>query len=741
MNPIVKSFQVLRHLGPRFVWQRLSLSAARRFGGTKRIFRPRPWNEIELYSILQSNVPTDLKDYARFKQESPPPFLFPLGEPPAIPDAIRTAQTNRTPNLQERLNLLAEDRCVYFLSMPSPEPIDWEANPFDGARARGNRPWYEIPDFDPRQGDPRMLWEPSRAAWAIDLARARAHGIDVDAGYLFWRFVDAWMDPCPPFLGFQWKCGQESSVRMIALALGFWSLAADPETTHHRWRTFARLAWATGYRVFHHIRYAVSQKNNHALSEACGLLLIAHLFPEFRAAKKWGATGRHILAREMRRQIYDDGSYVQHSMNYHRIMLHTCLLALRLGELAGRPFPRDLYDRLQKAGDFLHAMIDPETGRVPDYGHNDGAMVLPLSECGLDDFRPAVQAVGYLTRRERVLPPGPWDEDLLWLFGAEALAPHDDAAEIKPTKRSSCSFESGGYYTLARPDSWAMIRCHTYRDRPSQYDPLHLDLWWKGLNVLRDCGTFRYYVPGRSDVEFYFKSAAAHNTVEIDGRTPSELVSRFLWLPWPRARRRHFQPRGRGAVWFEGEQYDYDRGPRRILHRRTVIALANDVWMIVDDLLGRGDHTATLRWHLLDSPYETRPDDGTVILDTTKGKMTIRVQGRPTSPDRFEVIRGRDEPGQVQGFASPHYGKREPIPTIEAEVSFSWPQRLVTCICPGDDAVIRVVEQDDATEQWEIGPPDDTWIIDLARPSRESTSTLIRESAGVPSFAQRRVGD
>ena len=38
-------------------------------------------------------------------------------------------------------------------------------------------------------------------------------------------------------------------------------------------------------------------------------------------------------------------------------------------------------------------------------------------------------------------------------------------------------------------------------------------------------------------------------------------------------------------AWFEAEHYDYDRRPWNVLHRRCVVALEDDVWVIVDDLL------------------------------------------------------------------------------------------------------------------------------------------------------------
>ncbi|MFQ5806584.1 MAG: heparinase II/III family protein, partial [Phycisphaerae bacterium] len=421
MSPLEKAYYILRHLGPRVIWLRAGVYLSNSLGRTRRIFRAQPWDQIDLAELVRAGTPIDANSYARFKRENPPPFLFPLGQPPEVPRELRTAGVARQPPLPERLRLLAEDRCVYFFRSPSPSPIDWYANPFDGTRSKPGKAWTDVPDYLPDQGDPRMLWEPSRAAWAVDLARARSHGSEVSAGSLFWRWVDSCMEACPPFEGFQWKCGQESAVRFIAIALGFWSLAGDAATSPTRWQQFARLAWATGYRIAHHINYAISQRNNHALSEACGLLLVSQLFPEFHEADAWREKGRRVLAREIRRQTYVDGSYIQQSMNYQRVMLATSLLALRLAELRSEPFERDIYERLGRCGEFLFQMMDSQTGRLPQLGNNDGAHVLPLNECDFTDFRPVIQAAHYLVHRKRRLQRGAWDEDVLWLFGADAL--------------------------------------------------------------------------------------------------------------------------------------------------------------------------------------------------------------------------------------------------------------------------------------------------------------------------------
>jgi hypothetical protein len=713
MNPLAKAYYVLRYLGPGFAFRRLRLTLRSQFGVTRRTFASRPWESIQLADILRPEIPAAIDEYVAHKKRTAPSFIFPLGCPPAMPHSLPSGEFERTPTLTERMQLLVQDRCVYFMHRPSPERIDWYHNPFDGTRGNRTGVWCDIEDFDWRQGDPRILWEPSRAAWAIDLARAQARGLDFPAEQMYWRWVDSWMQACPPFQGFQWKCGQESAVRFVALALAFWAFALSAETTGKRWLQFTRFAWATGYRISRHIAYAVSQNNNHALSEACGLLLISHLFPELREAQHWNQLGRRVFVNGIARQVYSDGSYIQHSVNYHRVMLHMAVLTVRIAECAGQPFDTDVYRCIGRAGDFLHRLTDAGTGRAPNYGHNDGAVVLPLTECDAGDFRPVTQSSHYLVHRERLLAPGPWDEEVLWLFGGEALAA---PAPSKATPESA-GFPVGGYYRLQCGASWAMVRCHDYRDRPGQCDSLHVDLWWGGLNVLRDCGTYQYYLPQRPELERYFSLRRAHNTVTVDSAETTRWVTRFLSVPFPRASCLRFDASAGAAMprVFEGEEQDYARKPWRVVHRRGVIALSETAWLVVDDFLGRGEHALAVRWHLADFAYEALA--GGLRLDTPRGPVGIHVCSASGSRVSLAVARGETTPGRIGGVAAPYYSTFAPIPTLTAELRHGLPERLVTTVGLGQVARGQREAVQDSIETWEIRQGTGGWSVELGRAS------------------------
>jgi len=96
-----------------------------------------------------------------------------------------------------------------------------------------------------------------------------------------------------------------------------------------------------------------------------------------------------------------------------------------------------------------------------------------------------------------------------------------------------------------------MVRCHSYRNRPNQADMLHLDLWWRGVNVLRDSGSFTYYDP-LTEWNRYFLSAAAHNTITVAGQDQMIKGPRFQWFSLVQSRFLGYRENELGSLWRGG---------------------------------------------------------------------------------------------------------------------------------------------------------------------------------------------
>ena len=101
---------------------------------------------------------------------------------------------------------------------------DWFANPFENKQVKklNTAHWSIISDFN--QGDIKCIWELSRFAWAYPLLRAYSLTNDESFSAAFWRLVEDWVQKNPPNKGVHWKCGQEITLRMLALVTGYFAI-------------------------------------------------------------------------------------------------------------------------------------------------------------------------------------------------------------------------------------------------------------------------------------------------------------------------------------------------------------------------------------------------------------------------------------------------------------------------------------------------------------------------------------
>ena len=245
---------------------------------------------------------------------------------------------------------------------------------------------------------------------------------------------------------------------------------------------------------------------------------------------------------------------------------------------------------------------------MPVYGSNDGALVLPLNNCDFTDYRPLLQLGSYLIKGEYLFESGPWDEDIFWLFGAYPLS--RASSPLRSAQRegrggkgkpAQISFTHGGTYLLRGDHSKAVIRCTDFRARPSHADQLHVDVWWRGINIACDAGTYLY--SGGGIWRNGLAHTSAHNTVTVDHQDQMKMVSRFTWTNWAKGKvLRHDE-----NTW-QGEHDGYKRLADPVAHERTVLSLDEDRWLVVDHLNARQTHHYSLHWLLNDFPFEQGRD-------------------------------------------------------------------------------------------------------------------------------------
>lgn len=646
-----------KHFGLRWILFRSKYRLKKQLGYFSYRFPICSWEDLIDLNIFFSSSISAPDKYRKYKLNNVGGFFF-------KPDQILKLGSQCTEwDGKENIPVKAANRIAsgyinYFgsLELQTGYPPKWHYNYFEGLAAPQNIHWSRISDFD--HGDIKLIWEPSRFSFSFYLMRAYARTGDEKYGEMFWQAIENWVLCNQPLAGINWMCGQEISIRLIAWCFGMFVFMHSQSSTSTRLIMFARAMYCFGKRIEANLNYALSQNNNHGISEAAGLWTIGVLFPELKAAKKWRKKSKLLLEKQARELIYKDGGFSQLSSNYHRLVLQLYTWVLSLGKLNGREFSPSLQKRLNKALNWSYQLIEKQNGHMPNSGGNDGALLLPLSNCDQNDHRPALQALSYLLNQKLMFPPGPWDEELLWLFGPTALkAPRDG------NMQSDYSGPTAAFHVLRNSRSWAVLRCGPYRHRPVHADLLHLDVWWRGQNIARDPGSYSYNAGGA-----WKKGLAGtevHNTVVVAGRDQMNNVHRFLWLPWAKST---FLGKKRSPkkllACMEGIHLGYSRLINGPIHRRIVIGMKKEWWLIIDFLPGRKQLQFMLHWLLNYANYTWEKQNKSLTLDYPVGKYQIIV-GTENSESSASVVIA--DPSSPRGWCSPRYMSREPAISLSLE--------------------------------------------------------------------------
>ncbi len=562
------------------------------------------------------------------------------------------------------------------------DPIDWHLNPTTGRRWDPTRHWSQALKAEGLVGDVKHTWEPARFPQAFHFVRASAFFPDdaPELGAALARQILGFIEANPARRGIHWNSGQELAIRMGAWLFALAVLRDVEPLQVVRPRVVGHLH-ATARHIEDHRAYAEKAvNNNHIVAEALGGLLAALALPKAPEAARWKADALRILEEQVRAQFYEDGGYIQQSHNYHRTALQLYLVATHVLQAGGQPAPATWLAAIERSLDFLVAQQNPVDGRLPNFGANDGSMPVLLSTCDFSDFRPTMQTASLLTRGERLFEPGPWDENAAWFLGPKALD-----APLRRTARRSVSFAGTGFHVLrgADPATYCAFRCGTLRDRFSQIDMLHADVWWRGQNVLVDAGSYQYN--GADRWHSHFLATESHNTVMVDGRDQMLHFRRFKNLYRTRAALTAFEAAVGGGGRMAGEHYGYQRHPGGCVHHRTVLVAAADLFVVLDSIRGEGEHRARLHW--LGGEYPFREVEGGFGLETPEGEFQVVVLDASGSPVPGDVVAGQGLP--ARGWLSRYYGEKVAVPSLVVERQGMLPFTLVSVLSVGRAEIQR----------------------------------------------------
>lgn len=520
--------------------------------------------------------------------------------------------------------------------------------------------------------DIKWLWEPARFSWAFDLAKAWMITKDDRYVTFFWQQFTEFIGQNPVNSAPNFTSAQECAMRMIAWLMTYQIFKESPATSAEHTAQLTAALWQQAARIRSTLGYARSQNNNHLLSEALGLVIAGSLFAgKSHLASGWLHTGFKEFNRAILLQVESDGTYSQHSANYHRLMLQLALVYYGYAKQIGLDIPHEVTERLAAATRWLAAQLDEISGRLPNLGHNDGSLLLPMGTDKFRDYRPTLQAAGLAFLGQPCLPPGQWDELALWL----GLPVTDKVLEIQ-------SITSPAIHDISSSNKRASLRGVTFHGRPAHADQLHLDVWWGGFNIAQDAGTFAYNdaPPWQNP----FSSTLMHNTLSIDDQDQMVKASKFLWL------------RQAQAKWHPAPSKDIlmasHDGYRRagVIPTRIVTFVDSQQMEVVDQVhfIRKTDaRLINLQWLLIDWQYQLEGNNLSLTSIDRQFKISFHasLKDDPSmiSPIDVALIRGGEtlagkRQNPILGWASDTYGEKHPALSLSVQYQTNVDLQIVT---------------------------------------------------------------
>jgi hypothetical protein len=501
---------------------------------------------------------------------------------------------------------------------------------------------YETGRIKLESADIKDIWEPARFSWVFLLGQAYHLTNNEEYPSCFWKQFEAFHAAFPPNIGPHWMNGQEVALRLIAFAFASQVFHKSSHSTPPRETALKLAIKVHAERIMATLVYARSQHNNHLLSEGAGLYTASLLLSENTETKRWKHTGWKLFIQGLREQIAQDGSYIQQSISYHRLMLNLAVWVQKLSNLQGAcSYPDDVIQKLSMATHWLENLVLPENGHAPNMGANDGADIMPLGGVDVLDYRPVIQLARMTFPLTKVTSPA--------------------IIELQPEQ----------VIMLKDGDQTALMRAASYRGRPSHADQLHLDLWWRNRNIALDPGSYRYNSPAPWNNAL--AGTATHNTITVDDNDQMIKAGRFLWLRWAKIHNLKLLRDQAGNFRCMSAAHD---GYRRmgVLHKRIVESRPGGKpgWLVQDELQPYGSiktkqqHTLRLVWLLPDWQWEL--DGLKLYLHSPEGVITIDFSFSGTIDNDLRVCLFRagaaltPPNGQhpTWGWHSPTYGVKEP---------------------------------------------------------------------------------
>jgi hypothetical protein len=502
----------------------------------------------------------------------------------------------------------------------------------------GVRPDWLTAPF-PRDEEWRIEW--SKFYYGLDLAVAfRETG---DEGFLrSWEnLVESWIEQVPTDFD-----ASDVTGRRIQNWIYAWNIFEADESFPGLSEGLDERIVASIREQAEHLRQNLSAERNHRTLELYALFIAALALPEIDNDGQTLSFSINELCRNLLADIRADGVHREHSTHYHMVALRSFLAARINAERFGLILPREYDERLERACEFALHCHRPD-GAIPALSDSDTGSYLDVLELAATLFSRA---------------------DFLWVA--------TKGNEGAPPERKYASFGESGYCvqrsgwgegsTDFQDERFLIFDCGPVGDGGhGHYDALSVEIAAGGRPLIVDPGRYTYF-EGRPNWRRWFKGTAAHNTVCIDGldQTPYRRGKPKGPVAEAQFIERLSAP-GFDLICGRVESPSYEA-----IHTRFIFFIADEYWVMVDQLRGERPHNYDLRFHLA-------PE----AMNHTSFKSCDRSHA-VVAPGVALVFAVASKPGIEPGWLAPKYGEKMPAPVVSVRADGVASTDFFTLIAP-----------------------------------------------------------
>ena len=539
------------------------------------------------------------------------------------------------------------------------EGIDWEANP------TGYIEWTLAIHY-------LSFLRPVIEAWQQTRESKYALGLE--------RYIADWMkcNPVPYGVrgsGYPWGHSLVGAIRPFSTMVDIFCVLCEcPETGD---RTITDMLKSFWEHEDYLLTFESFPPSNKTIAEGRTIAALGCAFPEFQQAAFWREEGYRRLLEDMRIQVMPDGASYELTPGYQMAIASWFLESFQVARKFQYNVDPELEAGIRRMYDWCVSISRPDFSRpsISDAGSTDAL------------YREALAGPG------RILD----NEAALWVGteGEEGCQPD----------YTSIARQDSGYFMMRSgwdPDA----RCLIFEGGPygrfhQHEDMLGFDVYAYGTPFIVDPGITSYYPNAWSS---FYRTTQAHNTVLVDGCGQNRRTQTIpVWVESAR----------NSTVWRSDESSDvavatYDAGyaglDTQVDHRRAVMFVKPDCFLVFDELAGEGRHVYEALFHFM--PFRVLVDPDTKAVRT--GRMNApNIEILPLVKMTPKLICGQNDP--VQGWLALS-GQDVPAPVAIYKKTAELPFRTGYVIYPfGADRVTA-----DVTAR--VTRKGDTWSVRITRP-------------------------